>query len=134
MNITINNANIQFVNVANVNIFANTTWVNGYYNKIVGQTISLTENSSYFTVETPVDVPNGVSTLHLTYDRDSETTNKIRTIWLDASNTILNADEQDGGDITVSIPSGASKLIVQGLLSILADRSDGLSSIAGSLT
>lgn len=119
MKIIVNNATMTFVK-GEANIFENSTWVNGYWNRTAGQALSFNAAGNYVTIETPIDIPSGVSTVKITWDESINASNpaKMRIVFFNSQDKVaVSAVEHEGGSAQETIPEGAVKMVVQALSS-----------------
>lgn len=119
MKIIVNNASMTFIKGV-LNIFENSTWLDGYYwNRNVGNSMTMLSSTNYFTIETPLVVPQGMSKVKVTWDAafHSSGDGKLRLVWWGSDDRVLSGEEYSGGSVEVEIPSGATKFAVQGLRS-----------------
>lgn len=116
MKIIINNASMTFVKGV-LNIFENSTWLDGqYWQRNTGSAMALTAVAGYYTIETPLSIPQGVSRVKVTWDTSIQSSGsaKLRCVWWGADDKVLETSEHEGGSLDIGIPSGAVKFAVQG--------------------
>lgn len=100
-----------------LNIFENSTWLDGYYwNRNTGNSMNKLESSGYYTIETPLVIPQGVSKVKVTWDVTIQSSGsaKLRLVWWGSNDLVLSSEECSGGSVEAEIPSGATKFAVQG--------------------
>lgn len=119
MKIIVNNATMTFVKGV-ANIFENSTWVNGYWNRSSGQSMAFNEAGNYVSIQDPLVVPTGVTKVKVTWDVNihSAGTAKMRLVWFNSSDKVIaGSTEYEGGYAEEAIPEGAVKFVVQALSS-----------------
>lgn len=119
MNITVNNANLQFVKASAANIL-NTNWVNGYWGKVDGQTPSFNTNENYFANQSLISVGN-YTQLSLSWTPNPNASSKIRVIFVDSENHNISSIELPNDTIpaVINFPAGTSGINIQGLSALL---------------
>lgn len=127
MNITINNANLQYAPL--VNDLAGVTWANGYWGRYPNNTATFTESDQYFAPQTLVNTGSHTK-IAVSWPR-SEAGKKIRVTFYASDMMCLSTEEYEDTSFEVDIPSGASLVGIQGLKSILANGFEDTANIIG---
>lgn len=127
MNITVNNANVQYVPM--VNDLANVTWVKGYWGRYPNNVATFTEDSHYFAPEQLVNTGSSTK-ITVTWPR-LESGKKIRVTFYASDMMCLSTAEYEDITFEVDIPSGASLVGIQGMSTSLANGFEDTANIIG---